>query len=351
MPAQPEGSVTILFSDIEGSTALLQEVGAERYGRVLERHRHLLRTAFGRHDGFEVSVEGDSCYFTFAEAEAAAAAAQAAQRALADEAWADGGPVRVRIGLHTGTPMVVPGAYVGVDVHKAARIMAAGHGGQILVSASTRALLGPAANVDDLGEHRLKDLLGPERLFQLPVAGPKSEFPPLKTLGTLATNLPVQPTPFVGRRSELDELAALLQRDSGVRLLSLVGPGATGKTRLALQAAADALEQFEEVTFVALAHLREPSLVLPAIVDALDVHGGRNDDPVETLAAWIAARRLLLGDRQRRAGARSQAHSSASCCSGARVSCSWPRVANAYGWPRNASSLCRRSTSLIPTTG
>src|SRR5919198_2728542 len=222
MPAAelPTGTVTFLFTDIEGSTRLLRELG-DAYADALAEHRRLLRDAFARHGGVEVDTQGDAFFVAFARASEALAAAADAQRAL------DDGPIRVRIGLHTGEPQVTAEGYVGIDVHRAARIAAAGHGGQVLVSQTTYDLAA-ADGLRDLGEHRLKDLSAPERIWQL---GP-GEFPPLKTL--YQTNLPVPATPFLGRERELGELSELLARPE-VRLLTLTGAGGSGKTRLALQ--------------------------------------------------------------------------------------------------------------------
>ena len=233
----PHGTVTFLFTDIEGSTRLLQELGDE-YADVLADHRRTLREEFARHGGVEVGTEGDSFFVAFAKASDALAAAAAAREALAD------GPIRVRMGLHTGEPTVTEEGYVGIDVHRAARIAAAGHGGQILVSQATRDLAG-ADRLRDLGVHRLKDLAAPERLYQLG----DDEFPPLRSVDQ--TNLPVQPTPFVGRERELAEVLALLDSH---RIVTLTGPGGSGKTRLALQAAAESVEQYGDgVWFVSLA--------------------------------------------------------------------------------------------------
>src|SRR5213080_666401 len=188
MPDLPIGTVTFLFTDVEGSTRLLQELG-DRYADALAEHRRVLREAFDRHGGVEVDTQGDAFFVAFAKASDALAAAAEGCDAL-------GGPIRVRMGLHTGEPLVTAEGYVGIDVHRAARIAAAGHGGQILVSQSTRDLAG-ADSLRDLGEHRLKDLTAPERIYQLG----EQDFPPLKSLNQ--TNLPTQPTALIGREREL----------------------------------------------------------------------------------------------------------------------------------------------------
>jgi predicted ATPase/class 3 adenylate cyclase len=265
----PPGTVTLLFADIEGSTRLLQELGDD-YADVLADHRRTLRAEFARYGGVEVDTEGDAFFVAFAKASDAVAAATAVRAALAD------GPIRVRMGLHTGEPTVTEEGYVGIDVHRAARIAAAGHGGQILVSQSTRELAG-ADRLRDLGVHRLKDLAAPERLYQLD----DDEFPPLKSVDQ--TNLPVQPTPFVGRESELAEVLALLDLH---RIVTLTGPGGSGKTRLALQAAAESVEQYGDgVWFVSLAAVRDPKLIEPTIARVV---GGPD------LREFLAGKRTLL---------------------------------------------------------
>ena len=267
----PTGTVTFLFTDIEGSTRLLQELG-DAYADVLDRHRRALREAWREHDGVEVDTQGDAFFVAFARATDAVAAASAAQLALAD------GPVRVRIGLHTGEPLLSSEGYVGFDVHRAARIAAAGHGGQVLLSRSTVDLAG--VEVRDLGLHRLKDLGAPERIFQLGT----EEFPPLKTLHE--TNLPIPATPFLGREREIDQIATLLRRPD-VRLVTLTGPGGGGKTRLALQASASAADEYDSgVWWVPLASLTDPRLVATAAIQTL----GSTD----TLSAAIGDKRLLL---------------------------------------------------------
>jgi predicted ATPase len=268
----PTGTVTFLFTDIEGSTRLLHELGDD-YANVLAEHRRLLRAAFDGHGGVEVDTQGDAFFVAFATAKEALAAAAEGQEALA------AGPIRVRMGLHTGEPLATEEGYVGIDVHRAARIAAAGHGGQVLVSRSTRDLCADNG-LRDLGEHRLKDLFAPERLYQLG----DGDFPPLKTL--YQTNLPIPATPFLGRERELQEVQALLSRPD-VRLLTLSGPGGTGKTRLALQAAAEAAERFPDgIYWVPLASLRDASLVLDVAARALGVADG--------LVERIAEKSLLL---------------------------------------------------------
>jgi predicted ATPase/class 3 adenylate cyclase len=266
----PSGTVTFLFTDIEGSTRLLHELG-NRYVEVLAEHRRALREAFASHGGAEVDTQGDAFFVAFARASDALAAADAAQRALAD------GPILVRMGLHTGEPVATEEGYVGMDVHKAARICAAGHGRQIVLSEQTARLLDGVA-LRDLGLHRLKDLTAPERLYQLGDA----DHPPLKTL--YQTNLPVQATPLIGREREVDEAGALLRSH---RLLTLTGAGGSGKTRLALQLAAEAAEDFPDGVFwVPLQALRDPALVEPSIAASLGAE--------TTLARHVGDKRLLV---------------------------------------------------------
>jgi predicted ATPase/class 3 adenylate cyclase len=291
---QPTGTITLLFSDIEGSTRLLQHSGPERYAKALNLHRRLLRDAFERHGGYEVDYEGDAFFVAFARAEDAVAAAVEAQQGLAEADWPDGQELRVRMGIHTGEPLALPPKYVGLDVHQAARIMAAGHGGQVLLSRTTRDLVGAAFSVRELGEHRLKDLSAPKRLYQLLVEGLPSEFPALKTLGNRPTNLPVQPTPLIGRGRELAELTALLCAE-GVRLVTLTGPGGTGKTRLALQAAANLIDEFEDgVFFVELAAITAPELVPTTVAQTLGLREIPGEPLEATLQGYLAEKQMLL---------------------------------------------------------
>jgi predicted ATPase len=272
IPNLPIGTVTFLFTDVEGSTRLLHALGAEGYADALAEHRHTLRQAFTAHGGVEVDTQGDAFFVAFPTAPGALAAAAAARQALAS------GPIKVRMGLHTGTPLLTAEGYVGADVHRAARIAAAGHGGQILVSAATASLV--SEELRDLGLHRLKDLTAAERIYQ---ADP-TDHPPLKTLHR--TNLPVPATPFLGREAELADLSVLVMRED-VRLVTLTGPGGTGKTRLALQAAAATADDYPGgVWWVPLAPLRDPALVLESAAKALGATGD--------LAEHIGDKRLLL---------------------------------------------------------
>jgi predicted ATPase/class 3 adenylate cyclase len=268
----PSGTVSFLFTDIEGSTRLLGELGGA-YADALAEHGRQLRAVFACHGGVEVDTQGDAFFVAFGRASDALAAAAEGQEALA------GGSIRLRMGVHTGEPTVTEEGYVGIDVHRAARIAAAGHGGQVVVSQTTCDLVG-AAGLRDLGVHRLKDLSAPERLYQLGF----DEFPPLKTL--YQTNLPVPATLFLGREGELAEVGALLARPD-VRLLTLTGAGGSGKTRLALQAAGAATDEYAQgVWWVPLAPVRDAAAVLEATARALGASGA--------LAESIGERRLLL---------------------------------------------------------
>jgi predicted ATPase len=267
----PSGTVTLLFTDIEGSTKLLHELGTEAYAVALLEHRRVLREAFARHGGIEVDTQGDAFFVAFATPGGAVEAAREAREALAQ------GPVRVRMGLHTGAPHLSEEGYVGPDVHMAARIAASGHGGQVLLSKGTRQLVD--LEVTDLGEHRIKDFDQPVWIFQLG----SERFPPLKTISN--TNLPRPASSFVGREKEIREVVSLV-RDSA-RLITLTGPGGSGKTRLAIQAAADVVPEFKSGVFwVGLAPLRDPALVNEAI--------GRTLGAKDGLVDHIGERELLL---------------------------------------------------------
>jgi predicted ATPase/class 3 adenylate cyclase len=270
--ALPDGTVTFLFTDIEGSTRLLDELG-ERYPEVLAAHRSALRSAFLKHGGVEVGTEGDSFFVAFHSASEAVAAAGEGQANLST------GRVRVRMGLHTGEPVVTDEGYVGMDVHRAARISAVAHGGQVIFSGRTRSELAEDVAVTDLGLHRLKDLGEPERLFQLGT----DDFPPLRSLN--ASNLPAQPNRLIGREQELVEVTSALR--DGVRLLTLTGPGGTGKTRLALQAAAELTGEYKDGVFwVSLAAATDANVVVSTIGQTL---GAR-----VPLSQHIDEKRMLL---------------------------------------------------------
>jgi predicted ATPase len=261
--------VTFLFTDVEGSTKLLHELGAEDYSRALAEHRRIVRDAFAANGGVEVDTQGDAFFVAFPTAPGALAAAAKALDGLAS------GQISVRVGIHTGTPHVGKEGYIGIDVHRAARIAACGHGGQVLVSVSTAALAG-TNGLRDLGEHRLKDLTAPERIYQLG----DGDFPPLKSLHR--TNLPIPGTPFLGRGRELDEVHELISRED-VRLLTVTGPGGAGKTRLALQAAAAASDRNPGGVFwVPLAPLRDPALVLETAGQAVGARNGLAEHIGET---------------------------------------------------------------------
>src|SRR5213078_376473 len=293
----PMGTVTLLFTDIEGSTRLLQQLG-ERYTDLLEENRQLLRAAFQRWNGHEVDTQGDAFFVAFARATDAVSAAVTAQRALASHTWPEGVVVRVRMGLHTGEPQPTAEGYVGLDVHLAARMMSVGHGGQVLLSQTTRHLvehhLPDEVSLRDLGEHHLKDLQQKSHLFQLVIAGLPADFPPLKALDTHPHNLPVQPTPLIGRQREVAAVQQLLLRED-VRLLTLTGPGGSGKTRLGLHVAAELSDHFTDgIYFVNLAPISDAELVVPTIAQTLGVKESATRSMVEQLQAFLQEMLLLL---------------------------------------------------------
>jgi predicted ATPase/class 3 adenylate cyclase len=253
MTARPTGTVTFLFSDVEGSTALLLRLGPAEYARALDDHRAALRGVWEAHGGVEIDTQGDAFFVAFETAGAAVAAARAAQEALR------AAPLRVRIGVHTGEPLVTDEGYVGMDVHRAARIAAVAHGGQSIMSQATRDLIADD-DVIALGEHRLKDLTRAERLYQVG----RERFPGLRSLNSAA--LPEAAHPMVGRSTEQAEVSRLLRQE---RLVTITGAGGTGKTRLALQVAGELLEEFSDgVRFVSLAGVSDAELVLPVALDA-----------------------------------------------------------------------------------
>jgi predicted ATPase/class 3 adenylate cyclase/DNA-binding XRE family transcriptional regulator len=296
----PTGTVTFLFTDIEGSTRLLQHLGAERYAILLTEHRRLLQSAIAGHGGREVDNQGDSYFTVFPTVGEALAATAAAQRTFAAHPWPDGVAVRVRMGLHTAAAQVVGDRYVGLEVHRAARIAAAGHGGQVLFSEVARTLVEDAlpegAMLRDLGTHRLKDLQRPEHLWQLllsDVPGLPADFPPLRSLDAHPHNLPIQPTLLLGREQEVAAIVALLRENA--RLVTLTGAGGVGKTRLALQVAAELVDHFPDgVWFVSLSRLADPELVLPTIARTLGLQEGGSRPIAELLREYLRPRALLL---------------------------------------------------------
>jgi predicted ATPase/class 3 adenylate cyclase len=295
MPNLPSGTVTFLFTDIEGSTRLLQRLG-NRYQDALREHGRIMREAIEEGNGAEVGTEGDSFFVAFPTYAGALAAAVLAQRALAAHSWPEGLPLRVRMGLHTGQAVLEGDDYIGLDVHLAARIAAAGHGGQILISDATRTLVEHAlpagVSLRDLGRHRLKDIEHPEHLYDLLIDGLPAEFPAIRTLDVRPTNLPPQRTSFVGREREVAEITKLL---ADKRVLTLTGPGGTGKTRLALKVAADHLDQFSDGVFFAdLTPIADPELVPAVIAQALLVREEVGRAILDTLADHLRDRQILL---------------------------------------------------------
>ncbi len=291
----PLGTVTFLFTDIEGSTRLLQQLG-EKYSTLLAEHHQLVRAACETNNGNVLGNEGDSFFAVFSRATDATHAVVQAQRALYAHAWPEGVHVRVRMGLHTGELQTSASEhYVGIDIHRAARIAAAAHGGQVLVSQTTCDLIERELPEDvtlrDLGEHRLKDLRQPKHLYQLVIAGLPSAFPPLKSLDASPNNLPIELTSFIGRSQELNEIKQLL---SERRLVTLTGPGGTGKTRLALQVASEMLDRFHSVFFVALAPISDPGLIASTVAQTLNIPETAGRSIVESLKDYLQSKSLLL---------------------------------------------------------
>ena len=293
----PTGTVTLLFTDIEGSTHLLQRVG-ERYAELLHECRTLLRTAFHTYHGQEVDTQGDGMFAAFARASDAVGASVAAQRELALHSWPGAEAVHVRMGLHTGEPSRVVEGYVGLDVHYAARMMSAAHGGQVLLSQTTCDLvehdLPEGVSLRDLGEHYLKDLEQAVHLYQVVIAGLPADFPPLKTRDRRSDTFPVQPTPLIGREHEVTAVVRLLHRNN-VRLVTFTGPGGTGKTRLALQVASELGDVFVGgVFFVSLASINDPMLVMPTIARALGIRDSMGQPVFARLVEVLQQKRVLL---------------------------------------------------------
>jgi predicted ATPase/class 3 adenylate cyclase len=295
MPHLPTGTVTFLFTDIEGSTRLLQRLG-DAFHAVIDEHGRILREAIASGAGTEVHTEGDSFFASFPTPLGALRAAVHAQRALAAHPWPEEQAVGVRMGLHTGEGVLGGDDYIGLDVHRAARISAAGHGGQVLISEATRALVEDAlpegVALRDLGRHRLKDLEHPEHLHQLVIDGLPADFPPIRSRDARLTNLPSERTSFVGREREMGEVTELLER---TRLLTLTGPGGTGKTRLALRVAAENLDRFADGVFLTeLSSITDPALVPSAVAEALRMREQPGRGITDSLSDHLGERELLL---------------------------------------------------------
>ncbi len=292
----PTGTVTFLFTDIEGSTELVERLAPVAYRAVLERHHAILRSACAAHDGVERGTQGDAFLVVFRDAPSAVAAAVEAQRALAAEPWPPDAVVRVRMGLHAGEGIPGGDDYVGSDINRAARVAAAAHGGQVLLSeaamALTRRSLPEGVALIDLGEHRLRGLVEPDRLYQLTIDGLPAEFPPIRTVHVEPAHLPPRMTSFVGRERELAELERLLADN---RLVTLLGAGGTGKTSLAVELARSAAGAFPDgVWFVPLDAISEPDLVGSSIVAALGLRDITGRTARERLIDNLADRTLLL---------------------------------------------------------
>ena len=296
MSSLPTGTVTFLFTDIEGSTRLLQALGSS-YRDLLADHDDLIRRAVSTTGGLEVSNEGDAFFVVFESAGDAVDAAVSAQRSLAIHEWPAATNLRVRMGLHTGAGVLGGDNYIGLDVHRAARVASTAHGGQVLLSSATASLVNQDLPDDvvlqDLGGHLLKDLVHPEHIYQLVIGGLSADFPPLVTVDAIPNNLPTHLPTFIGRHRELVDATELLESS---QLITLTGPGGTGKTRLAIQLAAQVAEKFPDGTFfVSLASIREEDLVPSAIAEALGIQSaGTRLPPLDQLLAFLAGRRILL---------------------------------------------------------
>jgi predicted ATPase/class 3 adenylate cyclase len=319
MPDPPTGTVTFLFTDIEGSTRMWErDVGAMRV--ALARHDEILTRTIQERGGFVFKTGGDAFFVAFPAASGALEAALEAQRELLAEEWKETGPLKVRMALHTGAAEERDGDYFGPQVNRVARLLSVSNGGQVLISHSTHEMvrdqLRAGVGMRDLGARRLKDLVRPERIFQLTAPDLPSEFPPLRTLEARPNNLPLQPTPLVGRERELAEVTRRLLAPES-RLLTLTGPGGTGKTRLALQAAANLLEELEDgIFFVSLAGLTDPELVISAVATPLGVTEAADRPLEEGLKEYLRDKKLLLvldNFEQVLGGAQLVAHLLAAC--------------------------------------
>jgi class 3 adenylate cyclase len=291
-------TLTFLFTDIEGSTVLLQRLGEDGYARVLAGHHALIRSALAAHGGGEIDTQGDGFFAVFSSPRGCVAAVLAMQQALQGHGWPGGERVRVRMGIHCGEATRTATGLVGLEVHRAARVAAVAHGGQVLVSEAAAVLvrdgLPPGAALADLGVHRLKDLGRPERIFQLTAAGLPGEFPPLRSLGNpaLPNNLPAQLSAFTGRDREIGEVRALVE---SCRLVTLTGAGGCGKTRLGLQVAAELLDgSGDGVWLVELAAVTDQDAVPAAICEALRLTGQPGRPALETLLDALTPQDVLI---------------------------------------------------------
>ena len=283
--------LTLLFTDIEGSTRLLDRLG-KRYRDLLREHHRVIREAIAATGGRAVETAGDSFFAVFSRASDAVECARRAQLALAACQWPDGVGPSVRIGIHTGTPTVSDGDFIGIDVHRAARVMAVAYGGQVLLTEQTSSRLRSDVPLRDLGFHRLKDLPSPERVFQLLAPGLESDFPQLRSLNR--SHVPIPANPIVGRREDLARGLELLSNEA-VRLVTLVGPGGAGKSRLAIELAARAVDRYRDgVWFVALASVQDPALVAAEIARVLEIDRARGEPVEHALAAVLGEREVLL---------------------------------------------------------
>jgi predicted ATPase/class 3 adenylate cyclase len=293
--SQPTGTVTLVFTDIEGSTGLLQALG-DRYPEVLADHHRLIREAFARHGALERGSAGDGLYFVFHSARAAVLAAVDGQLAIAGHAWPDGVAVLDRMGLHTGEPVRASEGYVGLDVHRAARICAAGHGGQILISQTTRDLIAEELRAPlglvDLGSHRLRSLDTPQRLYQVTAPGLARDFPPPRTTDAPRNNLKLEVTSFIGREREIEQAMAILERSS---ILTLTGPGGVGKSRVGFRLARALLDRFEDGTWIVeCGTLTDPDFVLPSVVSTIGLPESAGRSLQEAIVDGLKGKRLLL---------------------------------------------------------
>jgi predicted ATPase/class 3 adenylate cyclase len=288
----PSGTVTFLFTDLEGSTRLWEE-HPDAMKTALARHDEILRASIGSHHGYVVKTTGDGFHAAFATASDAVDAAIDAQLALADEWWTETGPLRVRMGVHTGTAEVRDGDYYGTALNRAARLMSVGHGGQVLVSLATNELVrGTGSELEDLGSHHLRDLGEPERIFQVLHPGLETEFAALRSLDAFSTNLPLQVTSFVGRD---DDVADVIEALGQSRVVTLIGVGGVGKTRLAVQTAAEVLPRYRDgVWLCELGPLSDPGQVPDVVADALGVQQRPGQSLAESLVVALRSKELLV---------------------------------------------------------